>query len=90
MKKQIEINKISLSLFYAEEKDYKDINTILNAMEKENIILSWSLDNKEYDISYLEHDNIDRRFILDIIKNINENLGFKTVTYKEKATLILK
>ena len=89
MKKQIEINKISLKLFYAKEKDYHNIDIILNSMEKENIILSWSMDDKkEYEISYLEHDNIDRRFILDIIENINKNLGFKTVTYKEKATLI--
>lgn len=87
MRKDIEINKISLKLFYEDENDYNNINFILDSMEKENMILSWSIDdNKEYEISYL--DNTDRKFILDIIRGINKNLGFKTVTYKEKATLI--
>lgn len=85
MKKQIEINKISLKLFYAKEKDYHNIDIILNSMEKENIILSWSMDDKkEYEISYLDHDYKD--FILDTIES-NKKLGFKIVTYKEKATL---
>ncbi len=86
MKKQIEVNKINLNVFYAGKEDYNKINIILNDMEKENIILSWSIDNKEYEITYL--DNMDKKFILDIIESINKNLGFKTVTYKEKATLI--
>ena len=32
MKKEIEINKIDLKVFYAEEKDYNNINILLNAM----------------------------------------------------------
>ena len=32
MKKEIEVNKIDLTVFYAEEKDYHEINTILNAI----------------------------------------------------------
>lgn len=86
MKKQIQVNKIDLKLFYAGTKDYHNLDIILNDMEKENIILSWSENNKEYEITYL--DNMDKKFILDIIESINKNLGFKTVTYKEKATLI--
>ena len=86
MKKEIEINKIDLKVFYAEEKDYKDINTILNAMEEENIILSWNINNeKEYEISYLNHN--DKIFILDNIETLNENLGFKMTSYKEKGLL---
>mgnify|MGYP006986274627 CR=1 FL=1 len=83
-KKEIEINKIDLKVFYAEEKDYKNINTILNAMEEENIILSWNINNeKEYEISYL--NNRDKIFILDNIETLNENLGFKMTSYKEKG-----
>ena len=86
MKKEIEVNKIDLKVFYAEEKDYKAINTILNAMEEENIILSWNINNeKEYEISYLNHD--DKIFILDNIETLNENLGFKMTSYKEKGFL---
>ena len=86
MKKEIEINKIDLKVFYAEEKDYNNINILLNAMEKQNMILSWSINNeKEYEISYLNYD--DRAFILDNLKTLNENLGFKMVTYKEKGLL---
>lgn len=86
MKKEIEINKIDLKVFYAEEKDYNNINILLNAMEKQNMILSWSINNeKEYEISYLNHD--DRTFILDNLKTLNENLGFRTTCYKEKGLL---
>ena len=86
MKKQIEINKIDLKVFYAEEKDYHKINTILNAMEEENIILSWNINNeKEYEISYL--NNRDKIFILDNIETLNEKLGFKMTSYKEKGLL---
>lgn len=86
MKKEININKIDLKVFYAEEKDYKDINAILNAMEEENIILSWNINNeKEYEISYLNHN--DKIFILDNIETLNENLGFKMTSYKEKGLL---
>ncbi len=86
MKKEININKIDLKVFYAEEKDYKNINTILNAMEEENIILSWNINNeKEYEISYLNHN--DKIFILDNIETLNENLGFKMTSYKEKGLL---
>ena len=86
MKKEIEINKIDLTVFYAEEKDYKAINTILNAMEEENIILSWNINNeKEYEISYLNHN--DKIFILDNIETLNENLGFRMTSYKEKGFL---
>ena len=86
MKKQIEINKIDLKVFYAEEEDYNNINILLNAMENENIILSWSINNeKEYEISYLNHN--DKIFILDNIETLNENLGFKMTTYKEKGFL---
>lgn len=85
-KKEIEINKIDLTVFYAEEKDYKNINTILNAMEEENIILSWNINNeKEYEISYLNHN--DKIFILDNIETLNEKLGFKMTSYKEKGLL---
>jgi hypothetical protein len=86
MKKEIEINKIDLKVFYAEEKDYNNINILLNAMEEQNIILSWTVNNeKEYSISYLNHD--DKIFILDNIETLNENLGFKMATYKEKGLL---
>ena len=86
MRKEIEINKIDLKVFYAEEKDYNNINILLNAMEEHNIILSWSINNeKEYEISYLNHD--DRTFILDNLRTLNENLGFRTTTYKEKGLL---
>lgn len=86
MKKEININKIDLKVFYAEEKDYKAINSLLNAMEEENIILSWNINNKkEYEISYLNHN--DKIFILDNIETLNENLGFKMTTYKEKGFL---
>ena len=86
MKKEIEVNKIDLTVFYAEEKDYKNINTILNAMEEENIILSWNINNeKEYEISYLNHN--DKIFILDNIETLNENLGFRMTSYKEKGFL---
>lgn len=86
MKKEIEINKIDLTVFYAEEKDYHEINTILNAMEEENIILSWNINNeKEYEISYLNHN--DKIFILDNIETLNENLGFRMTSYKEKGFL---
>ena len=86
MKKEIEVNKIDLTVFYAEEKDYHEINTILNAMEEENIILSWNINNeKEYEISYLNHN--DKIFILDNIETLNENLGFKMTSYKEKGFL---
>lgn len=86
MKKEIEVNKIDLKVFYAEEKDYKAINTILNAMEEENIILSWNINNeKEYEISYLNHN--DKIFILDNIETLNENLGFRMTSYKEKGFL---
>ena len=84
MKKEININKIDLKVFYAEEKDYHKINTVLNAMEEENIILSWNINNeKEYEISYL--NNRDKIFILDNIETLNENLGFKMTSYKEKG-----
>lgn len=86
MRKEVEINKIDLKVFYAEEKDYKAINTLLNAMEEENIILSWYInDNNEYEISYLNHN--DKIFILDNIETLNENLGFKMTSYKEKGFL---
>ena len=86
MKKEININKIDLKVFYAEEKDYHEINTILNAMEEENIILSWNINNeKEYEISYLNHN--DKIFILDNIETLNENLGFKMTSDKEKGLL---
>ena len=86
MKKEININKIDLKVFYAEEKDYHEINTILNAMEEENIILSWNINNeKEYEISYLNHN--DKIFILDNIETLNEKLGFKMTSYKEKGFL---
>lgn len=86
MRKEVEINKIDLKVFYAEEKDYNNINILLNAMEKQNMILSWSVNNeKEYEISYLNHD--DRIFILDNLKTLNENLGFKMTSYKEKGLL---
>lgn len=86
MKKEIDINKINLKVFYAEEKDYKAINTILNAMEEENIILSWNIDNNnEYEITYLNHN--DKIFILDNIETLNENLGFRMTSYKEKGLL---
>nr|DAL24078.1 MAG TPA_asm: hypothetical protein [Caudoviricetes sp.] len=86
MKKEININKIDLKVFYAEEKDYKDINIILNALEEHNIILSWSINNeKEYEISYLNHN--DKIFILDNIETLNEKLGFKMTSYKEKGFL---
>ena len=86
MKKEIEVNKIDLTVFYAEEKDYHEINTILNAMEEENMILSWNINNeKEYEISYLNHN--DKIFILDNIETLNENLGFKMTSYKEKGLL---
>ena len=87
MKKEIEINKIDLKVFYAKEEDYNNINILLNAMEKQNMILSWSINNeKEYEISYLNHD--DRSFILDNIETLNENLGFRITTYKEKGLVI--
>ena len=86
MKKEVEINKIDLKVFYAEEEDYNNINILLNAMENENIILSWSINNeKEYEISYLNHN--DKIFILDNIETLNENLGFKMTSYKEKGFL---
>ena len=86
MKKEIEVNKIDLTVFYAEEKDYHEINTILNAMEEENIILSWNINNeKEYEISYLNHN--DKIFILDNIETLNENLSFRMTSYKEKGFL---
>lgn len=86
MKKEININKIDLKVFYAEEVDYHKINSLLNAMEEENIILSWNInDNKEYEISYLNHN--DKIFILDNIETLNENLGFKMTSYKEKGFL---
>lgn len=86
MKKEIEINKMDLKVFYAEEVDYHKINTLLNAMEEENIILSWNINNEnEYEISYLNHN--DKIFILDNIETLNENLGFKMTTYKEKGFL---
>ena len=86
MKKEININKIDLKVFYAEKKDYHEINTILNAMEEENIILSWNINNeKEYEISYLNHN--DKIFILDNIETLNENLGFRMTSYKEKGFL---
>ncbi len=86
MKKEIEINKIDLKVFYAEEKNYNNINILLNAMEEQNIILSWTVNNeKEYNISYLNHD--DKIFILDNIETLNENLGFKMASYKEKGIL---
>ena len=86
MKKEIEVNKIDLKVFYAEEKDYNNINILLNAMENENIILSWNInDNNEYEISYL--NNRDKIFILDNIETLNENLGFKMTSYKEKGLL---
>lgn len=85
-KKEVEINKIDLKVFYAEEKDYNNINILLNAMEEQNIILSWTVNNeKEYEISYLNHN--DKVFILDNIETLNENLGFKMATYKEKGLL---
>lgn len=101
MKKQIEINKISLSLFYAKEKHYKNINAILDSLENGDIILSWNLnDDKEYDISYLNSN--DKDFILELIEKANKvvfqgckpielkkcEVGMKYITYKEKATLI--
>ena len=86
MRKEVEINKINLKVFYAEEVDYHKINTLLNAMEEENIILSWNINNeKEYEISYLNHN--DKIFILDNIETLNENLGFKMTSYKEKGFL---
>ena len=86
MKKEIEINKIDLKVFYAEEKDYNNINILLNAMEEQNIILSWTVNNdNEYEISYLNHN--DKMFILDNIETLNENLGFKMTNYKEKGFL---
>ena len=86
MKKEIDINKINLKVFYAEEVDYHKINTLLNAMGEENIILSWCIDdNKQYEISYLNHN--DKIFILDNIETLNENLGFKMTSYKEKGFL---
>ena len=86
MKKEIEINKIDLKVFYAEEKDYNNINILLNAMEEQNMILSWTVNNeKEYEISYLNYN--DRTFILDNLKTLNENLGFKMASYKEKGFL---
>ena len=86
MKKEININKIDLKVFYAEEKDYNNINILLNALEEENIILSWNINNeKEYEISYL--NNRDKIFILDNIETLNENLGFKMTSYKEKGLL---
>ena len=86
MRKEVEINKIDLKVFYAEEKDYNNINILLNAMEKENIILSWSINNeKVYSISYLNQN--DKIFILDNIETLNENLGFKMTSYKEKGFL---
>ena len=40
-------------------------------MEEQNIILSWTVNNeKEYNISYLNHD--DKIFILDNIETLNE------------------
>ena len=85
-KKEVEINKIDLKVFYAEEKDYNNINILLNAMEEQNIILSWTVNNeKEYSISYLNHN--DKIFILDNIETLNENLGFKMASYKEKGLL---
>ena len=33
MRKEVEINKINLKVFYAEEVDYHKINILLNAME---------------------------------------------------------
>lgn len=85
-KKEVEINKIDLKVFYAEEKDYNNINILLNAMEEQNIILSWTVNNdNEYEISYLNHN--DKIFILDNIETLNENLGFKMATYKEKGLL---
>ena len=85
MRKEIEVNKINLKVFYAKEKDYSKINSLLNAMEEENIILSWNIDhNNEYDISYLDHNNKD--FILDTIES-NKKLGFKMISYKEKGIL---
>ena len=86
MKKEININKIDLKVFYAEEKDYNNINILLNALENENIILSWNInDNNEYEISYLNHN--DKIFILDNIETLNEKLGFKMTSYKEKGFL---
>lgn len=86
MRKEVEINKIDLKVFYAEEKDYNNINILLNAMEEQNIILSWTVNNEnEYSISYLNHN--DKVFILDNIETINENLGFKMASYKEKGLL---
>ena len=85
-KKEVEINKIDLKVFYAEEKDYNNINILLNAMEEQNIILSWTINNeKEYSISYLNHN--DKIFILDNIETLNENLGFKMASYKERGLL---
>lgn len=85
-KKEVEINKIDLKVFYAEEKDYNNINILLNAMEEQNIILSWTVNNdNEYEISYLNHN--DKIFILDNIETLNENLGFKMASYKEKGLL---
>lgn len=85
-KKEVEINKIDLKVFYAEEKDYNNINILLNAMEEQNIILSWTVNNdNEYEISYLNHN--DKMFILDNIETLNENLGFKMTSYKEKEFL---
>ena len=85
-KKEVEINKIDLKVFYAEEKDYNNINILLNAMKEQNMILSWTVNNeKEYEISYLNYDN--RTFILDNLKTLNENLGFRLTNYKEKGLL---
>ena len=86
MRKEVKINKIDLKVFYATEEDYNNINILLNAMENENIILSWSINNEmEYEVSYLNHN--DKIFILDNIESLNENLGFKMTSYKEKGLL---
>ena len=86
MKKEININKIDLKVFYAEEKDYNNINILLNALEEHNIVLSWNINNEnEYEISYLNHN--DKIFILDNIETLNENLSFRMTSYKEKGFL---
>lgn len=86
MKKEVEINKIDLKVFYGDEEDYKTIYIILNAMEEENIILSWYKDNDIYEISYLNHDY--KNVILENIKTLaNEKLGYRTTCYKERGIL---
>ena len=100
MKKEVEINKMDIKVFYAKDKHYKNIDFILENMERANLILGWTRNNDTYEISYLYHD--DKDFILECIEKVNRvefqgckpiekeksEVGLRMTSYKEKATLI--